>query len=359
MKSESNDPKPRSTDAADAEVHSVSGGLFGLPLGPARRKGAFLGVPKWGIRSFLVGVGLLAAMMIPKSESQTDEVAGGDLLIFELSDQTQALVDARLPVALNDEVERWIHRFLNRDRRSFEGYLVREGLYGEMIRDRLRMRGMPEELLYLAMIESGFSATAMSPMMASGVWQFMGPTARAYGLTVDGWVDERRDPVKATDAAIDYLEELYDQFGTWYLAAAAYNAGPARVATALRNHGESDGGDEALYWEIRRFLPEETRQYVPKMLAATLLAEQAEHFGFEVERSLPYLFDRVLVPGGTPLRMLADALELSPALMRDLNPHLIRGVTPPGRSTLVRVPQGESHRLVASLGGSQGRGLGD
>ena len=270
--------------------------------------------------------------------------------IVAVPDATEALLATRLPMEVNDRVERWIHRFLHQDRDTFEEYLVREGLYGEFIRERLRARGMPEQLLYLAMIESGFSPTATSPVAASGVWQFMGATARAYGLTVDAWVDERRDPIRATDAALDYLEELYDSFGSWYLAAAAYNAGPARVRAAMRLYGESGTlGDEALYWRISEHLPAETRAYVPKILAATLLAEQAEHFGFDVEQSLPYLFDRVMVPGGTALADLARALDVEPGLLRELNPHLVRGTTPPDRSYIVRVPQGDSHRLVASL----------
>jgi len=264
------------------------------------------------------------------------------------------LVDVRIPMEVNDRVERWIHRFLRQDRTSFEGYLVREGLYGGMIRDQLRARGMPEELLYLAMIESGFTATAISPVAATGVWQFMGPTARQYGLTVDYWVDERQDPVRATDAALDYLQELYETFGSWYLAAAAYNAGPGRVTQALQRFGGAEGGDEALYWRIIEHLPLETREYVPKMLAASLLAQQAEHFGFDVEQLLPYLFDRVLLPGGTSLVSVAQALDVPPALIRELNPHLLRGITPPGRSYLVRVPQGDAHRLVASLTGGLG-----
>jgi membrane-bound lytic murein transglycosylase D len=274
-------------------------------------------------------------------------------LPFPVADATAALIDARLPMEVNERVERWVRRFLGSQRDSFEEYLVREGLYGGMIRDRLRRRDMPQQLLYLAMIESGFSPAATSPMAASGVWQFMGPTARAYGLTVDAWVDERRDPVKATDAALDYLEELYERFGSWYLAAAGYNAGQGRVEQALRRIGNLEGGDEALYWEIIEHLPRETREYVPKLLAAALLAEQPEHFGFHIEPSLPYLFDQVLVPAGTPLTQVAAVLDISPALMRELNPHLVRGVVPPDRSILVRVPQGESQKLVSALGGSR------
>ncbi len=260
-----------------------------------------------------------------------------------------SLIDGRLPVTVNDRVEFWIRQFLDGGRESFEGYLVREGLYGGMIRERLRARGMPEELLYLALIESGFSPAATSRVEASGIWQFMGETALAYGLTVDYWVDERRDPIRATDAALDYLEELYALFGSWHLAAAAYNAGPSRVALALERYDAGGRVDEEVYWEISEHLPRETREYVPKMLAATLLAQRAEHFGLTVEKSVPYLFEKVFVPGGTPLGKVSQALDVQPSLIREMNPHLIRGVTPPGGPYLLRVPLGDSHRLVASL----------
>jgi len=313
--------------------------------GRSRRRGIPVPVRlAFGVMAALPVVLVMLAYQSERSASVRVELAGVPLT-------TASLLETRLPMEVNEQVERWIHRYLGPDRESFEGYLVREGLYGGLIQDRLRERGMPEELLYLAMIESGFLASATSPVSASGVWQFMGATARAYGLTVDYWVDERRDPVRATDAALDYLEELHDMFGSWYLAAAAYNAGPAPVTQALARLGSTGVGEEELYWKISEHLPRETREYVPKILAATLLAQQAEHFGFEVEKSLPYLFDRVLVPANTPLTRVAAALDVQPSLIRELNPHLIRGTTPPGGAHLVRVPQGDSHRLVASLMG--------
>ncbi len=293
------------------------------------------------------GIAVALVLLAHLGGDQRGAALTGSLPLLPI--EPASLLDTRLPMEVNDEVERWIHRYLGPERELFESYLVREGLYGGMIQDRLRERGMPEELLYLAMIESGFLASATSPVAASGVWQFMGATARAYGLKVDYWVDERRDPVRATDAALDYLEELHAMFGSWYLAAAAYNAGPAAVQRALARHGVPEGGEEELYWRVREHLPRETREYVPKILAATLLAQQADHFGFEVEKSLPYLFDRILVPGQTPLTRVAEALEVPPQLIRELNPHLVRGVTPPGEAHLLRVPQGDSHRAVASL----------
>ena len=271
--------------------------------------------------------------------------------VFEVADATAELMSTRLPMEVNEQVERWIRRFVGPQREVFEGYLVREGLYGGMIRDRLRSRAMPEELLYIAMIESGFLATAISSVTASGVWQFMRPTARAYGLSVDYWVDERLDPVRATDAALDYLEELYAEFGSWYLAAAAYNAGPGLVSRTIERHSPTSLRDDELYWEIRAHLPQKNREYVPKMLAATLLVREAEQFGFEVEKSLPYLFDQVLVPNRTPLADLAAALDVPVLLLHELNPHLIRSATPPDRSYMVRVPKGDSHRLVVQLNG--------
>jgi peptidoglycan lytic transglycosylase D len=304
---------------------------------------------RWALIAILGSLDLAFALIYVGSRAQFPDVTPGP--VAEVPKATAEIIDTRLPVEVNERVDRWIRRFVGPDRPQFEGYLVREGLYGGLIRDRLHARGMPEQLLYLAMIESGFSATATSSVSASGVWQFMGPTARQYGLTVDYWVDERRDPVRATDAALDYLESLYDEFGSWYLAAAAYNAGPGMVRRALARHGPADAPDQELYWEISDHLPRETRDYVPKMLAATILAEEADQFGFEVEKSLPYLFDQVLVPAGTPLTSVARALDVPGSLIRELNPHLLRGSTPPGRAYLVRVPQGDSNRLVASLPG--------
>jgi membrane-bound lytic murein transglycosylase D len=264
-----------------------------------------------------------------------------------------------LPVEVNDRVTRWMGRFVGDQRPTFEQFLSREGLYGDMIRGKLRDRGMPEDLIYLAMIESGFQPLATSSVEATGVWQFMGPTALAYGLRIDDYVDERRDPVRATDAALDYLEELHARFGSWYLAAAAYNAGPGRVSRALRRHGGDLEGDEELYWEIIDHLPRETREYVPRLIAATLLARRADDLGFAGETEDPYRYDRVWVPGGTRLHTVANSLDVPLSRMKDLNPHLIRGATPPGGSYALRVPQGRSAAVVAALAGASSSWLTD
>ncbi len=254
-----------------------------------------------------------------------------------------------LPAPFNERVAHWRERFQTVERATFERYLERRGLYERMIREKLRARGMPEELIYLAMIESGFAPDAVSPVAATGLWQFMAETARAEGLRIDTWVDERRDPILATDAALDYLQGLHDRFGSWTLAAAAYNAGPTRVARILRRQDLDDRSDEGVYWDVIDALPRETRDYVPKLLAARMLAESPETYGFEVSRAPAYAFEPVMVPGGTWLTTVARSLGVSPRVMRELNPQLLRGRTPPGSAYPVRVPVGGTPLVLAYL----------
>ena len=211
---------------------------------------------------------------------------------------------------------------------------------------------MPEELLYIAMVESGFSTHARSPVAATGVWQFMGPTARQYGLRMDEWVDERRDPVRSTEAALVYLDALYERFGSWYLAAAAYNAGPNRVGYIVQREtgrAEDYAGPEFanLYWDVVDQLPRETREYVPRLIASMMLAKG--DYGLEFVAAAPYLYDRVWVPGGTKLATVAVALGINLGVLKELNPHLIQRVTPPGEPFPLRIPVGQAQRLVAAL----------
>ena len=260
------------------------------------------------------------------------------------------VLGASLPLHMNERVEKWVDRFSDSQRPAFQRLLERKGLYADMIRQKLLERGMPEELVYLAMMESGLSTRAVSSASAVGLWQFMGPTAQQYGLRVDEWVDERRDPVRATDAALTYIQWLHERYGSWYLTAAAYNAGPGRVDRELRRHAQGRTGDEDLYWEILEHLPRETREYVPRLVAATLVAEEAAEFGFEAELMEPYRYERVFVPGGTSLSRIARILDLDVRVLRNLNPHLIRGATPLREIYPLRVPVGTSPQVVASLG---------
>jgi len=264
-----------------------------------------------------------------------------------------------LPLQRHPSVDRWMDTFQTSRRGEFQALLTRRGTYEDLIHRKLRERGMPEELMYLAMMESGLSTGAVSQVSAVGLWQFMDVTARQFGLRVDTYVDERRDPVRATDAALDYLEWLHARFGSWYLAAAAYNAGPARIERVLHAHADGRTGEEELYWEVLGHLPRETREYVPRLVAATILGTEAESLGFELAGAPAYEYERVFVPGGTRLSVIAESLGANIQILRDLNPHLIRGVTPPGEIFGVRVPLGGASAVMASLAPTPQTALGD
>ena len=284
-----------------------------------------------------------------------DEVVPSAVVLPVLAEMERELAGALLPIELNERIEQWKIRFSTSERPAFEETLSRAGLYSDMIRGKLRARGMPEELVYLAMIESGFLTHARSYVSATGMWQFMDPTARAYGLRIHAYVDGRRDPVRATNSALDYLSDLYQRYGSWHLAAAAYNAGPTRVSRAVARHSDGRSGDESLYWEIIDHLPEETAQYVPKLLAAAYLARNAARFGLEVTLADPYVYDLVWAPGATSLAEIGKRMGLSDDRMRELNPQLIRGVTPPGTVYPLRVPVGWSFQAMAALAGPDRR----
>jgi membrane-bound lytic murein transglycosylase D len=257
-----------------------------------------------------------------------------------------------IPVVRNDAVEHFVTLFTGRHSEVMADYLKRSGRYEGMIRSKLRKAGMPEDLVYLSMIESGFNPNARSRVNAVGLWQFMAPTARGYGLRVDEYVDERRDPEKSTDAALRYLRDLHDQLGSWYLAAAAYNGGDGRISRALaaetgRRKGESDED----FWRIRHRLPRETREYVPLMVAAALVGKEPGKYGLgDVERWMPLRADTVQVPGGTELETVAQAAGVTEREVTRLNPHLVRKMTPPGKKAFaVRIPEGHSDRFAGAF----------
>jgi peptidoglycan lytic transglycosylase D len=245
--------------------------------------------------------------------------------------------------ATNRRVLEYLEFFQVDSRDRFEIWLARLGRYQGMIRERLRAKRLPEDLLYLCLIESGFSNTAVSRAKAVGMWQFMASTARLYGLTVDPWVDERRDPFRATEAAVNYLADLRERLGSVYLAAAAYNAGVGRIERGIdRLPGEPDSVDDHTFFQLsdRRYLRRETRDYVPKLIAASLIAKQPGRYGFEVEPFPPLAFDEITVADATGLDVVARLADTTVAALLELNPQYVRGVTPPGRSVVVRVPRG-------------------
>jgi membrane-bound lytic murein transglycosylase D len=238
-----------------------------------------------------------------------------------------------------------------RDRMSI--WLQRMPKYEPMIRAKLKEYQVPEDMVYLALIESGFSNTATSRARATGMWQFMKGTAKLYGLKIDSWVDERRDPVRATDAAARHLADLRDQFGSMYLAAAAYNAGAGKVGRGLRrlpdDEDEEDENADATFFRLydTRFLRRETKDYVPKLIAAALIAKQPEKYGFERPTDLtPLAYDSLIVPDATGLDVIARLADTTVLALRDLNPQYVRLVTPPRRDAVVRLPLGSGSKVA-------------
>ena len=230
-------------------------------------------------------------------------------------------------------------------------WLERVGKYGPMIREELRARDMPEDLLFLAIIESGLDPNAYSAADAAGIWQFIEETGERYGLEVSSYVDERRDPVKATAAALTYLEELHERFDSWFLAAASYNTGENRVGRIMREITGSEKGADQDYWRISEDLPRETRDYVPLMVAAGHIAKDPGAHGFpELEFQAPLRFDVVRVPGGTPLADVATAAGVDVDTVLDLNPHLVKKQTPPDRDWDVRIPEGTQRTFASGFG---------
>jgi membrane-bound lytic murein transglycosylase D len=296
----------------------------------------------------VVGVVALAFALVTAWALGRGRTASGDPVPVEELIEEVAVADEAgevrwdLTVTPHARVDYWIDFLKGRNYDKTRLWLERSGRYAPMIREQLRARGMPEDLIYLALIESGFSPRAYSRAHASGIWQFIEETGRRYGLRVSDYLDERRDPVKSTTAALDYLQELYARFGSWYLAAAAYNTGENRVDRILRERAGGRRGDDALFWKIAPYLPRETRDYVPLMLAAGHIAKEPDKYGFSgLDYHEPLAFEPVAVPAGTSLRAVARAAEVPFDAVRDLNPQLLLGVTPPGRDWSVRLPPGQ------------------
>ena len=241
-------------------------------------------------------------------------------------------------------VEFYVNAFTGSARDRLVSRLEKGSRYEPMIREKLRAANIPEDMYYLALVESGFDQHAYSRAAAVGMWQFMTATARGTGLRVDWWIDERRDPVRSTDAAVKFLGWLREQFGSLYLAAAAYNGGPARVSRGLSRLGDDlDGGsrDDAFFaLADNNYLRGETKNYVPQLIAAALIGKEPAKYGMKL-RTLPrFAYDSVWVPASTPLAAIAKASGAPMDSIRELNPQVLRGVTPPGARFLARVPVG-------------------
>jgi membrane-bound lytic murein transglycosylase D len=246
----------------------------------------------------------------------------------------------------NHDVRRFLDQFQTGYRRAVvERWLIRAGRYLPMVLNVFRQKGLPEELVFTAMIESGFDPLAVSRAGARGLWQFMAPTAKRYGLRVDRWMDERLDPEKSTAAAARHFIDLYAVFGSWNLAQAAYNAGERTVLEAIRAMGTSD------FWALTRGrrLADETKNYIPAIKAATLIAREPERYGFMVTPAAPLMYDVVSVPGSTSLKVLASKSGLDPDALERLNPELRLKQTPPGGTYPLKVPVGGTGKVREAL----------
>jgi membrane-bound lytic murein transglycosylase D len=243
-------------------------------------------------------------------------------------------------------VERYVRLFSGPARDRIVKHLEAGSRYEPMIRAKFREGGLPEDMYYLALVESGYNPHAYSKAAAVGMWQFMVSTARGMGMRVDWWVDERRDPVRSTAGAVRFLRGLRAQFGSLYLAAAAYNGGPGRVARGLSRYADdlegATGDDRFFALAETKYLRRETREYVPQLIAAALIAKDPARYGIRIYALPPFQYDSVRVPAQTPIPAVAMAAGTSVAAVKDLNPHLIRGMTPPGKPFLVRIPYGTS-----------------
>jgi len=243
-----------------------------------------------------------------------------------------------IPVVYNDSVKKWINYFLDRGRDYFERYSARAGRYAPILGQILEDHGLPRDLIFLAMAESGFQNNAKSWARAVGPWQFMPYTGKRYGLKIDWYVDERRDPIKATIAAAKYLTKLYKDFGSWELAAAGYNAGEGKISRAISRY-KSDS-----FWEIRngRYLKAETKNYVPKIMALAIIGKNLKSFGFEdIEFHEPLDFEEIEVGPMTDMFQVASKIDVDIEEMQRLNPEVLRWYTPPGENYKLRIPVGQ------------------
>lgn len=244
-----------------------------------------------------------------------------------------------MPITLNKKVRLAIKYFQTKGRFVFTKWLERSGRYEKIVKDILQKKGLPTDLFYLAMIESGFNPSARSYARAVGMWQFISATGRHYGLRHNWWFDERRDYVKATEAAADHLADLYDRFGDWYLALAGYNCNPKKVEYNMRRYHTRN------FWKLRR-LPRQTRNYIPTFLAATIIAKDPKKFGFYVEKQKPLEVDQVAISESVDLNVIAGIVDTSYAYIREINPAVIRWVTPPGiKDFKLYIPKGKLEKF--------------
>jgi membrane-bound lytic murein transglycosylase D len=281
-----------------------------------------------------------------------DEITTGEVpLTFDpkskqLAEQTVQHTEHDLPLPINDLVLRYLDYFQGRGRKAMEAGMQRSGRYRAMISRILAEEGLPQDLLYLCQAESAFKPLAYSRAKCKGLWQFGAATGALYALRQNWWIDERSDPEKSTGAAARHLKDLYNQFGDWLLVMAAYNWGPNGVERAVAYTGYAD------YWELmkRNNLPDETKNYVPIILAMTIISKDPGRYGFDIVPDPPLEFERVHMPSAIDLRLVAESLDLTLAEVQELNPHVKRLTTPNGDPDFnLYVPQGMGQKLSEEI----------
>ena len=263
----------------------------------------------------------------------------------EMIDEDSGVKPFHIPMVLNDSVENHLEYFKTRGRDVFQRWLDRSARYIPVMKDIFKEKNLPEDLVYVAMIESGFNPYAVSWAKAVGPWQFMPATGKLYGLKIDWWIDERKDPIKSTMAAAEHLKDLHNLFGSWPLALASYNAGAGKVQRAVLRTRSDD------FWDLKasRYIRKETKNYVPKYMAATIIAKNPEAYGFSVTSIEPFKFDEVVVDQSTDLRLIARCANCTYEEIKELNPELKRWVTPPQYASYVlRIPAGRKNIFLAN-----------
>ncbi|HEX9602458.1 MAG TPA: LysM peptidoglycan-binding domain-containing protein [Myxococcales bacterium] len=350
---DADDPESQAeVDKGAAELEEVrkaeeKAGLLPQAPGAGPRDGLTIGLDSWDPLArdlaAALGTSIDGAPLADPAPSGLAQVRLAELAGIS-EDELRAKYD--IPVELNDAVVAYIRFFQTDARVHFTKWLGRSTRFMPMMRGLLEKQGLPLDLVYLSMIESGFSTYAYSFARAAGLWQFVVGTSRRYGLHTDFWVDERRDPIKATIAAARYLKDLKERFhGDWYLAWAGYNAGEGKVDRAIRRESTRD------FWRMMskgRTLRAETKHYVPKLIAAALIAKHPERFGFKVDYAEPWEADELYIADATDLHVIAKTAGITIDEVRDLNPELRRFCTPPGGWS-VRLPKGKKEAFVAEF----------
>jgi membrane-bound lytic murein transglycosylase D len=299
------------------------------------------------LQAFRKGEGFSEAPAVPAPIDEVAEVAvPADPRLKERAEEAAKNLSHDLPLTVNDQVLSFLNFFQTpRGRTIVETGLRRSGRYREMISRVLREEGVPQDLIYLAQAESAFQPLALSRAGARGIWQFVAYRGQQYGLHHTWWVDERQDPEKATRAAAQHLRDLYGLFGDWYLAMAAYNCGPGNVQKGIERTGYAD------FWELykRKVLPRETKNYVPIIIALTLIAKDAAHYNIEAEPEAAVPSDIVRPGRPIDLRLVAEAIDVDVETLRALNPSLLRMATPDDPSFELRLPQGTGEKFTAEI----------